>query len=82
MPYKQIDDLPDLVKNHLPKHAAEIFLAAFNNALEEYGGEEETAFRVAWAAVKRDYEIKRRWQLVQATGIVSFRRNCFLDNYC
>lgn len=57
MPYKQIDELPDSVKKHLPKHAAEIFLAAFNSALEEYG-EEETAFRVAWAAVKRDYEKK------------------------
>ena len=50
-----IKDLPDNVKNHLPKHANEIFLAAFNNAIEEYD-EEETAFKVAWAAVKRDYE--------------------------
>jgi cation transport regulator len=33
----------------------EIFLAAFNNANEEYK-EEETAFKVAWSAVKRDYE--------------------------
>lgn len=55
MPYKQTDELPDSVKNHLPKHAQEIFLAAFNNANEEYK-EEETAFKVAWSAVKRDYE--------------------------
>ncbi|TBR56679.1 cation transporter [Westiellopsis prolifica IICB1] len=55
MPYQDIADLPDSVKKHLPKHAAEIFLAAFNNALSEYD-EEETAFKVAWAAVKRDYE--------------------------
>jgi cation transport regulator len=55
MPYQDIADLPDSVKNHLPKHAAEIFIAAFNNALKEYD-EEETAFKVAWAAVKRDYE--------------------------
>ncbi len=55
MPYQDIADLPDSVKNHLPKHAKEIFLAAFNNALSEYA-EEETAFKVAWAAVKRDYE--------------------------
>ncbi|WP_256875165.1 ChaB family protein [Nostoc sp. C052] len=27
------------MKKHLPKHAAEIFLAAFNNALSEYGEE-------------------------------------------
>ncbi len=55
MPYQQIEDLPDSVKSHLPKHAQEIFLAAFNNALKEYD-EEETAFKVAWSAVKRDYE--------------------------
>ncbi|KOP27408.1 cation transporter [Hapalosiphon sp. MRB220] len=55
MPYQEIADLPDSVKNHLPKHAAEIFVAAFNNAEKEYQ-EEERAFRVAWAAVKRDYE--------------------------
>ncbi|BAY20278.1 ChaB family protein [Calothrix sp. NIES-2100] len=55
MPYQQIDDLPDSVRAHLPKHAQEIFLAAFNNALAEYSAE-EPAFRVAWSAVKRDYE--------------------------
>ena len=55
MPYKQIDDLPPSVKEHLPKPAQEIFRAAFNSALEEYG-EEERACRVAWGAVKRDYE--------------------------
>lgn len=55
MPYQQLSDLPESVKDHLPKHAQEIFRAAFNSAAEEYG-EEERAFRVAWAAVKRDYE--------------------------
>jgi cation transport regulator len=55
MPYQKIADLPDAVKHHLPHHAQEIFLAAFNNAVEEYD-EEERAFRVAWAAVKHQYE--------------------------
>lgn len=55
MPYQQISELPDAVKQHLPKHAQEIFLAAFNHASEEYG-EEDRAFRVAWAAVKHKYE--------------------------
>ncbi len=55
MPYKHLDELPDAVKEHLPKHAQEIFRAAFNNAEKEYD-EEETAFRVAWSAVKKDYE--------------------------
>ncbi|MBD1864731.1 MULTISPECIES: ChaB family protein [Trichocoleus] len=56
MPYTEVKELPDAVKHHLPHHAQEIFLAAFNHAFDEYEGEEERAFRVAWAAVKRDYE--------------------------
>lgn len=55
MPYQKIEDLPDSVTNHLPKHAQEIFMAAFNNARGEYD-EEETAFKVAWSAVKHKYE--------------------------
>ena len=34
MPYKSISDLPDSVSDHLPKHAQEIFQAAFNSAVE------------------------------------------------
>jgi cation transport regulator len=55
MPYKELTDLPQSVREHLPKHAQEIFRAAFNNAEQEYR-EEERAFRVAWAAVKDGYE--------------------------
>ena len=55
MPYATLDDLPPAAQ-HLPVHAQEIFRAAFNAAWDEYGGDEETAFRVAWAAVKRRYE--------------------------
>ncbi|MDF2964701.1 MAG: chaB [Rickettsiaceae bacterium] len=66
MPYKNISDLPDNVRNKLPKHAQEIFLKAFNNAWDEYsdpskrrGGEnesqEEICFKVAWSAVKAKY---------------------------
>ncbi|WP_414566717.1 MULTISPECIES: ChaB family protein [unclassified Anabaena] len=55
MPYQKIEDLPDTVKDNLPKHGQEIFRAAFNSAEEQYA-EEERAFRVAWSAVKRDYE--------------------------
>lgn len=56
MPYRQLRDLPDSVRNHLPEHAQEIYRAAFNNAWEEYEHEEERAHRVAWAAVKHEYE--------------------------
>jgi cation transport regulator len=58
MPYQSISDLPSSVSDHLPHHAQEIFLAAFNNAFDEYADRpdrEPVAFRVAWAAVKRRY---------------------------
>jgi cation transport regulator len=45
----------------LPLHAQEIYRGAFNNAWTEYAARrsaqcEETAHRVAWAAVKRKYQ--------------------------
>src|SRR5215211_4388960 len=51
MPYKQITQLPDNVKNNLPKHAQEIYKEAFNSAEDQYG-EEDRAHRVAWSAVE------------------------------
>jgi cation transport regulator len=65
MPYNRLEDLPDNVRNVLPKHAQEIYRAAFNNAWDEYkdpeerrgdASREETAHKVAWAAVKKEYE--------------------------
>lgn len=71
MPYEELADLPDAVKNHLPKHAQEIYKEAFNSAWEEYAdphkrrddaSREEVAHKVAWAAVKKQYEkIDDRW---------------------
>lgn len=55
MPYKNVKDLPEAVRDHLPTHAEEIFRAAYNNAYEEYDHDEERAFRVAWGAVERKY---------------------------
>ena len=64
MPYNMTADLPASVRDHLPPHAQQIFLKAFNSAWDEYadaakreGNEsrEEAAFRVAWAAVKHEY---------------------------
>jgi cation transport regulator len=69
MPYQQMNELPESVREHLPEHAQNIFLAAYNSAWDEYaqpdtrrGGEsrEEAAFRVAWAAVKHEYEKDER----------------------
>lgn len=68
MPYESVDDLPASVRDNLPQHAREVYLAAFNNAWEEYknaedrkGGasREEVAHKVAWSAVKNKYEKKK-----------------------
>jgi cation transport regulator len=55
MPYKSIQELPESVRKHLPKHAQEIYRAAYNSAWGENNHNEERAHRVAWAAVKDDY---------------------------
>ncbi|PLS14880.1 cation transporter [Bacillus sp. M6-12] len=55
MPYESLNELPDAVKDNLPHHAQEIFKEAFNSASEEYK-EEDTAFKVAWSAVKKKYK--------------------------
>lgn len=36
MPYERITQLPDAVRDHLPKHAQEIYKEAFNSAWDEY----------------------------------------------
>jgi len=68
MPYQKIGDLPDRVTSHLPAHAQEIFLAAFNHAFEEYQRDEERSFRVAWSAVESRLR-KRRGRRVAAERI-------------
>jgi cation transport regulator len=65
MPYEELDELPKSVRDNLPQHAQEIYMKAFNNAWDEYAdpeerrgdaSREETAHKVAWAAVKKVYE--------------------------
>lgn len=65
MPYKNISSLPENLKQLLPKHAQEIFLKAYNNALEHYkdpkkrrGSDdlEAVSHKVAWAAVEKEYK--------------------------
>ena len=73
MPYDSVSDLPDSVKKNLPKSAKEIYLAAYNSAWEQYAKSkdrrgddtrEETAHKVAWAAVKKKYKKKDdKWVL-------------------
>jgi cation transport regulator len=65
MPYQNLNDLPESVRDNLPHHAQEIYLEAFNSAWDQYdrpeerrgdSSREETAHKVAWAAVKNKYE--------------------------
>jgi cation transport regulator len=65
MPYNTRNDLPESVRNNLPDHAQDIYKEAFNSAWDQYdkpqerrgdATREETAHRVAWAAVKQEYE--------------------------
>jgi cation transport regulator len=67
MPYDKLSELPDSVKDNLPKHAQEIYKEAYNSAWDQYAdpddrrgdaSREETAHRVAWGAVKEKYEKK------------------------
>jgi len=64
MPYKKLTELPEQVRSVLPIHGQEIYRAAYNNAWDEYkdpddrktdATREETAHKVAWAAVKKVY---------------------------
>lgn len=64
MPFDRLSDLPDSVRDHVPKHAQAIYKEAFNSAWDQYrdpddrrgdASREETAHRVAWAAVKDKY---------------------------
>lgn len=64
MPYKTKSDLPESVKHVLPSHAQDIYKEAFNSAWDQYkdkedrrddASREETAHKVACAAVKHEY---------------------------
>jgi cation transport regulator len=55
VPYEKLTDLPDNVRDNLPKHAQEIYRAAYNSAEEQYD-EEDRRHRVAWSAVEQKYE--------------------------
>ena len=65
MPYDNLSDLPEQVRSALPGKAREIYKEAFNSAWDQYkdpderrgdASREETAHKVAWAAVKKKYE--------------------------
>jgi cation transport regulator len=51
MPYSKMSELPEAIQG-LPKHAAEVWMAAYNAAVKEYKGDEAKCAATAWAAVK------------------------------
>lgn len=53
MPYARISDLPEAQVDQYSEHQKHAFLEAFNNALEEYDGDESRAFATAHAAAQR-----------------------------
>jgi cation transport regulator len=74
MPYQKTDELPESVRDNLPKHAQKIYQAAFNSAWAQYdepkerrddASREEVAHRVAWAAVKKSYTKNERGEWVK-----------------
>lgn len=67
MPYKSNKTLPKKVRENLPQGAQTIYRKAYNSAYEEYKKPEdrkgnatrtETASKVAWSAVKKEYKKK------------------------
>jgi len=59
MPYSSIEDLPDQVKNVLPKGAQDIYFSAFNSAYagtcKDRDDRDTCAAKIAWSAVSRNY---------------------------
>jgi cation transport regulator len=53
VPYDTIGDLPQNQVDQYSPHQQEAFRAAFNEALEEYDGDEHRAFAVAHAAAQK-----------------------------
>ena len=65
MPYRNRGDLPDSVKDNLPRHAEEIYKEAFNSAWDQYDQDEARSHRVAWGAVKEKYHKNKDGDWVQ-----------------
>ncbi len=68
------ENLPDMVKEKLPEHAQHIYQEAHDSAIDRYrdpsqrrgdASLEETAHKVAWAAVEQKYEKNDRGEWVE-----------------
>jgi cation transport regulator len=64
MAYNSIEELSQEIKEQMPQHAQQIFVAAFNAAQED-GMSEEGAREVAWNSVKNQFrqESDGKWHI-------------------
>ena len=58
MPYRSVADLPEAQVDQYSTHQKHAFLEAFNNAYEQYDGDESRAFATAHAAAQQAPERK------------------------
>lgn len=56
MPYVDVEDLPLNLQRLLPYHAQRIYVAAYNSARLQYGDDNDIPYKVAWAAVEKQYK--------------------------
>lgn len=71
MPYSTLADLPEAQVDQYSTHQKHAFLKAFNNALEEYGGDESRAFAVAHTAAQQHPEDRSRRGALQLIRCLS-----------
>ena len=76
MPYAVVEDLPADVRDALPLHGQQIFLAAFNEADEtscrDASDREGCSFKIAWAAVGNSYQKNPAGKWTEIQNVASF----------
>ena len=66
-PYDNVSQLPNAVKDHLPKAAQNVFMRVVNEALKE-GKSDADAFKLAWGVVKKSFKkVGDKWVKKEAT---------------
>lgn len=68
MPYVDVEDLPLNLQRILPYHAQRIYLAAYNSARLQYGDDNDIPYKVAWAAVEKQYKKSSNGEWVLKTN--------------
>lgn len=51
MTYRSREELPPSIRGRLPWHAQDVFVAAYNEAYEEFEQDDHQAAAVAWGVV-------------------------------